>query len=501
MPLKTLFRLQSRRPLRTSTSLSLRWRVMLLAISMVAMVVILMAVAVYAVISAALYKDIDNQLQSRAQLLIASGSLAADPAKAIEGTAYSDVNAMLVTPGRSIFTANQEGQTLPVGQQEKAVIRGDLFMSRRTAAGQRVLAVHLPNGSSLLISKSLKPTEAVMTKLRWVLLLVGSIGVAVAAVAGGMVTRAGLRPVGRLTEAAERVARTDDLRPIPVFGSDELARLTEAFNLMLRALAESRERQARLVTDAGHELRTPLTSLRTNVELLMASMAPGAPRLPESEMVGLRADVIAQIEELSTLVGDLVDLTRGDAGEVVLEPVDIGEVVDRSLERVRRRRNDIEFEVDVTPWQVYGDSAGLSRAVLNLMDNAAKWSPSGETVGIRLRQLDPSHADLVVSDHGPGIPAQERALEFERFFRSTAARAMAGSGLGLAIVKQVVLNHGGALRVEDTVPGGQPPGTSIYVLLPGRPIPTSEYPTPEAAEPDVSDWSNSGNSSAPANVI
>lgn len=146
-----------------------------------------------------------------------------------------------------------------------------------------------------------------------------------------MVTRAGLRPVGRLTEAAERVARTDDLRPIPVFGSDELARLTEAFNLMLRALAESRERQARLVTDAGHELRTPLTSLRTNVELLMASMAPGAPRLPKQEMVDLRADVLAQIEELSTLVGDLVDLSRGDAGEVVHEPVDMADVVDRSL--------------------------------------------------------------------------------------------------------------------------------------------------------------------------
>jgi two-component system sensor histidine kinase MprB len=496
-----LFRRRSRVPLRASTSLSLRWRVMLLAMSMVAMVVVLMAVAVYAVISAALYKDIDNQLQSRAQLLIASGSLAADPAKAIEGTAYSDVNAMLVNPGRSIFTANQEGQTLPVGPPEKAVIRGDLFMSRRTAADQRVLAVHLPNGSSLLISKSLAPTDAVMTKLRWVLLIVGGVGMVVAAVAGGMVTQAGLRPVRRLTEAAERVARTDDLRPIPVFGSDELARLTEAFNMMLRALAESRERQARLVTDAGHELRTPLTSLRTNVELLMSSMQPGAPPLPEQEMVDLRVDVIGQIEELSTLVGDLVDLTRDEAGEVAHERVDVGEVIDRCLERVRRRRNDIEFDVDVTPWQVYGDTAGLSRALLNLMDNAAKWSPSGEHVGVRLRQLNATHAELVVSDHGPGIPVPERALVFERFFRSATARAMPGSGLGLAIVKQVVLKHGGALRVEDTIPGGQPPGTSIYVLLPGRPMPASDYPTDQENAPDVNDSSTPGNSPGPASVI
>ncbi|WP_157011744.1 HAMP domain-containing sensor histidine kinase, partial [Mycobacterium celatum] len=302
--------------------------------------------------------------------------------------------------------------------------------------------------------------------------------------------------VAQLTEAAERVARTDDLRPIPVFGSDELARLTEAFNLMLRALAESRERQARLVTDAGHELRTPLTSLRTNIELLMASMAPGAPRLPEQEMVDLRADVIAQIEELSTLVGDLVDLTRGDVGEVVHEPVDMGEVVDRCLERVRRRRNDVDFDVHVIPWQVYGDAAGLSRAVLNLLDNAAKWSPSGGRIGVRMTQLDPSHAELVVSDHGPGIPPHERHLVFERFFRSASARAMPGSGLGLAIVKQVVLKHGGALRIEDTVPGGQPPGTSVYVLLPGRPLPVAPQPEPAVGPGEVG-----GNSPGSANVI
>src|SRR3954471_19973581 len=291
-----------RPPLRPSSlpepsSLSLRWRVMLLAMSMVAMVVVLMALAVYVVVSRALYDDIDNQLHSRARLLIESGLLAVDPGKAIEGTAYSDVNAMFVMPGRSIYTANQEGQTLPLGDPEKSVIQGTLRMSLRTVNFQRVLAVHLPSGDSLLISKSLDPTGKVIKRLGTILLIVGGLGMAVAAIAGGTVARTGLRPVARLTDAAERVARTDDLRPIPVHGSDELARLTEAFNMMLRALAESRERQARLVTDAGHELRTPLTSLRTNVELLMASMAPGAPRLPDQEMVDLRADVLAQIEE------------------------------------------------------------------------------------------------------------------------------------------------------------------------------------------------------------
>src|SRR6201998_2743044 len=390
----SMFRPSRRTSLRASSSLSLRWRVMLLGMSMVAVVVVLIAVAAYIVVSAALYRNVDNQLQTRANLLIESGALDADPGKAIEGTAYSDVNAMLVIPGRAIYTANQAGQQLPFGQQEKDVVKGDLLLSLRAAGDQRVLATRLSNGSTLLVSKSLRPTISVLRQLGWVLLVVGGVGLVIAAVAGGMVASAGLRPVRRLPDAAERGARTDDLRPIPVEGSDELGSLTQSFNMMLRALAESRDRQARLVTDAGHELRTPLTSLRTNVELLMASMEPGAPRLPEQEMVGLRAAVLAQKEALSTLVGDLVDLARDDAGQVVHEPAAMPDVVERSLERVRRRRSDIEFDVSLTGWQVYGDGGGLARAVLNLLDNAAKWSPRGGAVSVRLTQVDPSHADL-----------------------------------------------------------------------------------------------------------
>jgi two-component system sensor histidine kinase MprB len=217
----------------------------------------------------------------------------------------------------------------------------------------------------------------------------------------------------------------------------------------------------------------------------MASSAPGAARIAESELVELRSDVIGQVEELSTLVGDLVDLTREDSAHgAALEDVEMTEIVERSLERVRRRRNDIHFDVDIIGWQVHGDAAGLSRAVLNLLDNAAKWSPPGGTVRLRLRQVDAAHAELIVSDEGPGITPEERGLVFERFYRSTSARAMPGSGLGLAIVKQVVVKHGGVIRIGETFSGGQPPGTTFFVLLPGQP--TSSMYRPESAHSEIS---------------
>ncbi len=456
---------QMRKPMPLTRTISLRWRITILAATVVGIAVAVMAAAAFAVVYRAMYADVDSQLTNRANgmtELARIGVLDDSPESLVAGTVYStDMSVALVMPGGRGFQIG----SVPYGDPEQEVVDGKAESSLRTAHNQRVLARKLVDGNTLIISQSLGDTDEVLGRLAWVLGVIGGCGIILAAVAGTTVARAGLRPVARLTRAAERVARTDDLTPIPVVGNDELARLTESFNLMLRALAESRDRQSRLVADAGHELRTPLTSLRTNLELMIASSEPGARAVPASDMAELRADLMAQIEELSTLVGDLVDLAREDAPEVVHEEIDLSEVIDRSLERVRRRRTDVDFSVQVSPWFVFGESAGLSRAVLNVLDNAAKWSPPGCPVVVKLTQVEPRRAELTVADAGPGIPPEDRELIFERFYRSTAARSMPGSGLGLAIVRQVVVRHGGTVVAGQSDAGG----ALLTISLPGLP--------------------------------
>jgi two-component system sensor histidine kinase MprB len=288
--------------------------------------------------------------------------------------------------------------------------------------------------------------------------------VLLAAAAGTAVAQGGLRPVQRLTEATERIARTGDLKPIAISGDDELARLTGSFNSMLSALAESQERQRRLVADAGHELRTPLTSLRTNLELLAASDRPDAPSLSEQDRKEISDDVRAQVEELSTLVGDLVELARQDAPQVVHEPVELAEVMERALARAARRAPSVHFEVTLTPWGLLGDANALERAVLNLLDNAAKWSPVAATVTVRLAATDRGTAVVEVADAGPGIAEADLPYIFERFYRSSDARTLPGSGLGLAIVAQVAARHGGTVQASRSPAGG----TLMTLELPGH---------------------------------
>ncbi len=450
-----------------TSSVSLRWRVTLLAASVVAIAVAVTSIAAYALVARALYAEVDSQLRSRSDVMVENNiDLQGFQAIVMFGSLYSnDIGIALIYPDTDVPYAPPQPMDPPVGPAEMAVAHGHAEASLRTANNQRVLARRTKSGATLVISRSLEPTREVLDRLAWLLFTIGGCGVLVAGAAGATVGRTGLRPIARLTAATERVARTDDLAPIPVTGDDELARLTESFNLMLRALAESRDRQRRLVADAGHELRTPLTSLRTNMELLIASSRPDAPPIPEEDMAGLRSDVIAQIEELSTLVGDLVDLAREDAPETVYERVDLGEVAERALERVRRRRGDVEFAAQTRSWFVYGHDAGLERAILNVLDNAAKWSPPDAQVVLAMREVGPGLMEIDIDDAGPGIEPEERELVFERFYRTTASRSMPGSGLGLAIVKQVVSKHGGTITVDTSARGG----TLVRIVLPGEP--------------------------------
>lgn len=469
-----------RPPTPLTRTVSLRWRVTLLAASLVAIFVAITSIAAYAMVARALYGQVDAQLRARAATMI-SGDIDSMAFQSLGvATLFSnDIGVALIYPPADQEPTQRSGlpayippqpTTPPIGTEEIAVAQGTRDSSLRTYNNQRVLAERMDSGVTLIISQRLEPTREVLDRLAWLLFAVGACGVVLAAGAGTTVGRTGLRPIARLTAATERIARTDDLTPIPVTGDDELARLTESFNTMLRALTESRDRQRRLVADAGHELRTPLTSLRTNMELLIASSRPDAPAIPEEDMAELRSDVMAQIEELSNLVGDLVDLAREDAPETVYERVDLGEVTERALERVRRRgASDIAAEL--RPWFVYGHDAALERAILNVLDNAAKWNPPGEQVRVLMAETGRGLLELSVDDAGPGIPPGERELVFERFYRTTASRSMPGSGLGLAIVKQVVTKHGGTIAIDASERGG----ALIRIVLPGESPPPEEY--------------------------
>jgi two-component system, OmpR family, sensor histidine kinase MprB len=450
--------------------LSLRSRIAILAALVAALVVVLVSVAAFITVRLNIYQSLDANLLQRAQQ--AAQSELADPAQLVtiptEVLGAGDIRlALLLADGRAA-SAEGEASSPPLGREELAVAVGLERDSVRTAAldgvQYRVVAVRAGPGEALVIAQKLGPTQQLMTTLGVALPVVGGIGVVLAALAGTAVARAGLRPVDRLTAAAERVAVTGDLRPIPVDGSDELARLTRSFNEMLDALASSQEQQRRLVADAGHELRTPLTSMRTNLELLAAASRPGAPPLPESDRAEILDDVQAQVAELSTLVGDLVELAREDAPQVVHEPVELADVVLRALERARRRAGDVEFDTHLMPWTLMGDSTALERAVLNLLDNAAKWSPPHGRVRVQVRQIDDWSVALEVADSGPGIPEADLPRVFDRFYRADTSRTMPGSGLGLAIVRQVALRHGGAVWA-----GRAPEGGALLVLrLPGR---------------------------------
>jgi two-component system sensor histidine kinase MprB len=307
-------------------------------------------------------------------------------------------------------------------------------------------------GYAVQVARSLTEVNRSLSRIREFLFLISAIGIALAAALGFAVSRAALAPVRHLTEATETVTETGDLSErIDADGRDELSRLAASFNTMLAALEEATRAQRQLVADASHELRTPLTSLRTNIEVLARDR-----KLPDGERERLLNDVVEQLGEMTTLISELMNLARGEQQPTEPEDVRLDLLAAGAVDRARRNRPGVTFTTDLEESFVHGVPPTIERAIANLLDNAAKWSPEGGEVEVVVRG-----GTVTVRDHGPGIDDEDLPFIFDRFYRADAARGQPGSGLGLAIVRQVAEQQGGGV-VAERAPGG---GTRVALRL------------------------------------
>jgi two-component system sensor histidine kinase MprB len=470
-------------------TLPLRSRLALLVAAAVAFAVAAVSVTCWFIVQGKLYDQVENDLkkatllnnpQQRDQAREALNNCSQAPREGVNGlrTTYSQV----VTADGTVCLFTTSVGEIKVTEADHEVIENSppgegRFRNGTDEEGTDLRVLTLPvtitnpvtqetARAALMAAVPLKGTQSTLNDLALVLLLVSGIGVLGAGAAGLAVARAGLRPVDKLTQAVEHVARTEDLNvriPVEDDSEDEIARLSRSFNSMTSSLASSRDLQQQLIADAGHELRTPLTSLRTNIELLSRSEETGRP-IPEADRKALLASVKAQMTELAALIGDLQELSRPDTGQHAGRTQILAwqDVVESALRRARLRGPELTITADVRPWYVRAEPSALERAMVNILDNAVKFSPDGGTVAVRL-----ADGVLTVRDHGPGIPAEELPHVFDRFWRSPSARALPGSGLGLSIVARTVQQAGGEVTLTPAEGGG----TTVTVRLPGAPVP------------------------------
>ncbi|HET7311885.1 MAG TPA: ATP-binding protein [Mycobacteriales bacterium] len=376
------------------------------------------------------------------------------------------------------------GDLLPISARDLAVARSggtsfrDGFYRGRHV---RILTSPLPgvDGYAVQIALPLRDVDRQLHVLRAAFALLALAGLGLTVIASWAAVRRIMRPVKTLTETAEQVAATRDLTVrIPEQGKDELGRLAATFNTMLDALERSLGAQRQLVMDASHELRTPLASLRTNVEVLN-----DVDRLSEAERRAVLSGIVTQLDELTGLVTDVVELARGEAPPAEHDDIAFDELVSRAVERARRHWSAVTFRLVTVPVMVRGVSRRLDRAVANMLDNAGKFTPPGSEVEVALA----ADGTLTVADRGPGVPTEALPHVFDRFFRADEARAMPGSGLGLAIVQQVVEGHGGTIELTNREDGGAV-ATLRLPALPA-PVPVVTVPPAPVAVPHPSETS------------
>ena len=408
--------------------MSYRRRLMLMAALAVTLAVALASVATYVSVRAQLRDSVDDQLRDISELVATAPEpqQGTTPRRQLDPgqerrefqlllpsspLGERDGYAQVVSSAGRVQPPPDSEALLEVGSRVVAVAQGreqPFFYDSELPSGTdvRVFVDRFSEGRALQAARSLDPVNATMRRLTVVLALVSLAGVVLAALLGGLVGRSALRPVRRLMRGTRYVAATHDLsRRIDAVGDDELAGLARSFNAMLEALAESRRAQRQLIADASHELRTPLATVQANVELLSR-----AGELAPEERRQLREDLLSQLHELTGLVGDLVELARERPPESDMEEVDLAALVAVCVERARSRGGDVAFDATLRPTTVRGDRGRIERAVMNLLDNARKWSPPGAVVHVLV-----DDGEVVVRDAGPGIDDADRPNVFDRF--------------------------------------------------------------------------------------
>jgi two-component system, OmpR family, sensor histidine kinase MprB len=430
-------------------------RIAVSAAAAVALTVVAASILLYLVAREQLRAPIDEALEARA------AEIARHPIGVIETRQGESFLALrpefgeargytqLVRMDGSILVPPQQEVELPVDEDVLAVAgeQGAAFWQDLRVDGNHIRVFTFAYGpdAAVQIARPLNEVDDSLNRIGLFLLLIAAGGVVIAAGLGLVVAGAALAPVRQLTETVEHVSETQDLSErIEVDGKDELSRLAVSFNTMLGALEESTRAQRQLVADASHELRTPLTSVRTNIEVLA-----GDRTLPPEDRARLLSDVVEQLGEMTTLISELIELARAEQMTAEPEDVRLDLLVADAVERARRNRPEVVYSVELEPAVVQGVPATIERAVGNLLDNAAKWSPVGAEVEVEVRD-----GMLTVRDHGPGIAEEDLPYVFDRFYRARAARGMPGSGLGLAIVRQVAESHGGDVVAERAEGGG-----------------------------------------------
>ena len=461
---------------------TVRGRLTLFYVSVLAAALIVVGVLIYVLLARALYVRVDENLQ--AGVRIAMTSLANDLAEgqdyndaarstAAEQSSSQQMLAIYDPTGRLLAEGGRDGDleialppldTVPDGEDLlQTVIESD-GDDRHRLAFRRVSIP--PSNYIVVVGADLEPMDEELEFLRGTLAYVVPMVLIVAGIGGSFLARQSLSPVVSMADRARRIGIENLSERLPVANShDELGHLAETFNELLARLEASLGQQRQFMADASHELRTPVAITRT-----AASVALQQPHRDEREYRETLEIVEQQATRLSRVVDDMFTLARADAGNYPVRqtPMYLDEVVDEVVRATRVLASARGVSVvgsTISSASFTGDEDLIRRLLVNLLDNAIRYAPRGSTVQTRL-ELTPGGYAISVSDQGPGIPRDVQPHIFERFYRADAARARSesdGAGLGLALVRWIAIVHGGDVILAQSTEAG----STFTVQLPG----------------------------------